>query len=183
LGLLQQVAECPGNLAGLPIQQRRPLRYIQTWIPQDGASITAATSCEKSDWRYFTVLGSYGFVKNITTSTIIGSDQGNVHWRYYDIWAGPAEISPVHRFVAAWSYQLPFGKGKTYAMTGVMDGVFGGWYVSGITDFSTGSNRTVTTGDNTGSGLKYLDVIAQALKMSGAASPADRQIGGIIGPY
>jgi hypothetical protein len=27
------------------------------------------------------------------------------------------------------------------------------WTVSGITEFSTGSNRTVTTGDNTGSGL------------------------------
>lgn len=36
---------------------------------------------------------------------------------------------------------------------------------------------------NTGSGLKYLDVIAQALKMSAASPPAERQIGGIIGPY
>ncbi len=36
---------------------------------------------------------------------------------------------------------------------------------------------------NTGSGLKYLDVIAQAMKMSGAAPPVPRQVGGIIGPY
>jgi threonine synthase len=36
---------------------------------------------------------------------------------------------------------------------------------------------------NTGSGLKYLDVIAQAMKMSAATPPASRQIGGIIGPY
>ncbi|MCI0354853.1 MAG: threonine synthase [Acidobacteria bacterium] len=36
---------------------------------------------------------------------------------------------------------------------------------------------------NTGSGLKYLDVIAQALKPAGAEQPASRQVGGIIGPY
>jgi len=38
-------------------------------------------------------------------------------------------------------------------MKGVMDGVFGGWNVSGITELSTGSPRTIQTGDNTGSAL------------------------------
>ncbi len=151
-------AELPqGSLAGLPIQQRRPFpgwQAIQTWIPGGWGKYHGGNiSVRNQTWRGLTVLGSYGFVKNITTSTIIGSDQGNVHWRYFDIWAGPAEISPVHRFVAAWSYQLPFGKGKTHNMTGVMDGVFGGWNVSGITEFSTGSPRTIQTGDNTGSAL------------------------------
>jgi threonine synthase len=43
---------------------------------------------------------------------------------------------------------------------------------------------------NTGSGLKYLDVVADNLGMKagserkpGARAPAARQIGGIIGPY
>jgi len=42
---------------------------------------------------------------------------------------------------------------------------------------------------NTGTGLKYIDVVAQAMGVrravnsSGAAKPAERQIGGIIGPY
>jgi len=43
---------------------------------------------------------------------------------------------------------------------------------------------------NTGSGLKYIDVIADALKISSAAPPAStmtvpatRNIGGIIQPY
>jgi hypothetical protein len=40
-------------------------------------------------------------------------------------------------------------------MTGSMDGVFGGWNVSGITEFSTGSPRTIQTGDNTGSALGF----------------------------
>jgi threonine synthase len=36
---------------------------------------------------------------------------------------------------------------------------------------------------NTGSGLKYIDVIAQALKISPAQQPAARNLGGIIQPY
>ncbi len=36
---------------------------------------------------------------------------------------------------------------------------------------------------NTGSGLKYLDVIAEAMKPVESTRPSSRQIGGIIGPY
>ncbi len=36
---------------------------------------------------------------------------------------------------------------------------------------------------NTGSGLKYLDVVASAMKISRTQAPASRAIGGIIGPY
>jgi hypothetical protein len=57
------------------------------------------------------VLGSYGFVKNITTSTIIGSDQGNVHWRYNDIWLDRLRSLPF-TVCAAWSYQGLLERGK-----------------------------------------------------------------------
>jgi hypothetical protein len=36
---------------------------------------------------------------------------------------------------------------------------------------------------NTGSGLKYLDVIESQKKFEQQFAPASRQIGGIIGPY
>jgi hypothetical protein len=36
---------------------------------------------------------------------------------------------------------------------------------------------------NTGSGLKYLDVIEDQKKTQHQLAPASRQIGGIIGPY
>src|SRR5262249_19752966 len=43
---------------------------------------------------------------------------------------------------------------------------------------------------NTGAGLKYIDVVAEAMGLAGrngsqsaASKPKDRQIGGIIGPY
>jgi threonine synthase len=44
------------------------------------------------------------------------------------------------------------------------------------------TDRTVIF--NTGSGYKYIDVLADALKIRPAAKlPAGRNIGGIIGPY
>jgi threonine synthase len=36
---------------------------------------------------------------------------------------------------------------------------------------------------NTGTGLKYLDVMGGEMKVAAPKAPASRQIGGIIGPY
>ena len=49
-------------------------------------------------------------------------------------------VNPRHRISAASIYQLPFGKGRKY-MSGanrLVDGVFGGWALSGIFSFNTG---------------------------------------------
>jgi hypothetical protein len=51
----------------------------------------------------------------------------------------PAE-NPRHRLTGAAIYQLPFGKGRKY-MSGanrIVDGVFGGWSLSGLASFNTG---------------------------------------------
>jgi hypothetical protein len=57
----------------------------------------------------------------------------------------PADIDRPHRFVANFSYDLPFGKGK--AMLGslsgtggaVLDRIVGGWVINGIYSYETGS--------------------------------------------
>ncbi|MDZ4799635.1 MAG: carboxypeptidase-like regulatory domain-containing protein [Bryobacteraceae bacterium] len=49
-------------------------------------------------------------------------------------------VNPRHRLTGAAIYQLPFGKGRTY-MSGanrVVDGLFGGWSLSGLFSFNTG---------------------------------------------
>jgi hypothetical protein len=45
-----------------------------------------------------------------------------------------------HRLTGAAIYQLPFGKGRKYAnnMNRALDGIFGGWALSGIFTFNTG---------------------------------------------
>jgi hypothetical protein len=53
---------------------------------------------------------------------------------------GPSDFDVNHRFVAAYVYQLPFGRGKKLAanVNRVADALVGGWELTGITTFQTG---------------------------------------------
>ena len=50
-------------------------------------------------------------------------------------------VNPHHRFTAAGTYQLPFGKGRTFLNSAprVVDGVLGGWQIAGSWTASSGS--------------------------------------------
>ncbi len=55
-----------------------------------------------------------------------------------------------HRFVTAFVYELPFGKGRSSFNDGVAAWVLGGWRVSGIFTHRTGRPFSVTAGENGG---------------------------------
>jgi Carboxypeptidase regulatory-like domain len=74
---------------------------------------------------------------------------------------GNVSYSPRHRWTSAVSYDLPFGSGKRYGsgFAPVLNGIFGGWQLSGIFVLQTGgfltpvvggidptNNRSITTG-------------------------------------
>jgi hypothetical protein len=72
---------------------------------------------------------------------------------------GPSDFNATHRAVVSYIYQLPFGTGKRFlnGSNRVLDGVFGGWQINGITTAQTGSPFTpiISGGDtaiNAGSG-------------------------------
>ena len=93
------------------------------------------------------------WAKNLSSSVSpIANDRNNLDYRQWNLWHGKAALTPDRRFVSAWSYRLPVGKGLKYNMTGVMDVVLGGWILSGITEFSTGVPQTVMDLDNSGTG-------------------------------
>ncbi len=52
---------------------------------------------------------------------------------------GPAGYDRKYMYTQAWVYELPVGKGKKYAMSGVADAVLGGWSVNGIFSAYTGT--------------------------------------------
>jgi len=65
-------------------------------------------------------------------------------------WANPAAERSLsaqdirHRLVVSYVYELPFGKGKTFLNRGgPVDVLLGGWQVTGIASFSSGSPFTV----------------------------------------
>jgi hypothetical protein len=49
-----------------------------------------------------------------------------------------------HVFQMGWVYELPFGKGKSYAKSGVAAAVFGNWVVNGVVSAFTGTPFTVS---------------------------------------
>jgi hypothetical protein len=66
--------------------------------------------------------------------------------RFPQLEYGNADFDIRHRFVLSYFYELPFGKGKTFAgnASGVLDQIIGGWQVAGITTASTGNYFTPT---------------------------------------
>jgi hypothetical protein len=56
-----------------------------------------------------------------------------------------------HRVVLSPIYELPFGQGKRWASSGPANRIIGGWTVSAIASWESGSPINITQADNTGS--------------------------------
>jgi len=48
--------------------------------------------------------------------------------------------------ILAWSYELPFGKGKRYSFTGVKNEIFGGWRISATQRYDRGRPLSISMG-------------------------------------
>jgi hypothetical protein len=71
-----------------------------------------------------------------------------------DAWHGPSGFDVRHRAVISYVYELPFGGGRRWMNEagGLLQGIVGGWQLSGITTLTTGRPFTVQlqTGVNNG---------------------------------
>ena len=84
----------------------------------------------------FTFQGAYTWSKDMTVEyndVANSNNAGNLAQQY-----GPATFSRPQRFVANYSYDLPFG-----THTGALQKVLGGWNVSGVTVVQGGSPMTI----------------------------------------
>ncbi|MBI2688107.1 MAG: TonB-dependent receptor [Acidobacteria bacterium] len=98
---------------------------------------------------------SYGFAYTAAKSSDAGSAQRDIIPNAYDasaLW-GPSDFDTRHVAVINFIYELPFFRSST----GATKTLLGGWQVSGVTQFQTGTPGTVATGDDfagvgTGSG-------------------------------
>ncbi len=57
---------------------------------------------------------------------------------------GNADSIRTHYVVINFTYDLPFGKGRHFALSGVEDKILGGWQVAGISSLGTGQPFSVT---------------------------------------
>ena len=63
-----------------------------------------------------------------------------------DAWHGPSGFDVRHRAVVSYVYELPFGTGRRYLSEagGLVQGIVGGWQLSGITTMTTGRPFSVS---------------------------------------
>jgi len=158
----ENAADLPvGPLANLSLQQRRRFPQwgtIGTWAPIGwGRYNGLVASVKNTGWHGLMLMANFTWAKNIISSDFGNSDIGNTNFRYPYIRAGDAAFTPRRRFIAGYHYELPFGKGKSYAssFSPVLDKLVSGWALSGITEFSTGSRAAALTNDASGTALSY----------------------------
>ncbi len=87
----------------------------------------------------FTVLGSYTWSKSITDGNISagGGDSGQ---DYYNrrLEKTIADYDVPQLLSIAYTYELPFGKGKEFLNNGIASQLLGGWQLTGIQQYQTG---------------------------------------------
>lgn len=148
-----------GALADVSVQDRRPFPQwsdIETWAPIGWAKYNAlVASVKNTGWHGLTVMANYTYAKNIVSSDFGESDQGNENFRNPYIDSGDAAFTPRSRFISGYTYQLPFGQGKSFAssLSPVLNKLVSGWSISGISEFSTGSLTSSYGPDNTGTAM------------------------------
>lgn len=116
----------------------------------------------------------YTFARWYDNAPFVGENAaslGDHDWfqNIYDFaseWSLSGNHSP-HRMVFSPVYELPFGKGKRFKLSGPLDAIAGGWQVSGIYTFQSGSPFGVTVlngprdvkGDNAADATLYANLV------------------------
>jgi hypothetical protein len=66
--------------------------------------------------------------------------------RNFRAWRGPSDFDVLNRVVFSYVYELPFGKGRQFAQSGLLSWIVGGFRTSGSYTFASGKPFTVSSG-------------------------------------
>ncbi|MGA8029647.1 MAG: TonB-dependent receptor [Bryobacteraceae bacterium] len=88
---------------------------------------------------------NYAFSRSIDTGTGSGHGSGvDIYQNAYSPAAnyGLSDFNATHTLAGQFVYEVPFGKGRQFALHGVLDEVLGGWRLSGVLQWHTGTPFT-----------------------------------------
>jgi hypothetical protein len=129
----------PGNVQSLlPYPQYARIQAFNNWATSSyqGASVKV----ERRLSRGLSYMVAYTFSKSLDlVSTLNSGPQWTDPFNRRSA-RGPSDFDARNRFSAAYSYELPFGKGKPLwgNATGILDKFVSGWGARGVTFFQTG---------------------------------------------
>jgi hypothetical protein len=98
---------------------------------------------------------------------------------------GNVSFTDRQRFLATFLYELPIGKGRRFAANSskLVDGIIGGWEISGVIVAQTGPFMTITApGDPSGTGFNVLQGDGRADTVAGVSPYAGQSLSQWINP-
>jgi len=148
----------------IPAQNRRPLFSVYPLVTQTSVTDSWAVSnyhslqmsARQRYARGLEFLASYTLSKTLTDNlgyygsagvAAQGAYSGNAYNRHgYNY--GPAFFDARHNFIISGTYELPFGKGRSFGgnVHPAVNALLGGWNIGSIVQYHTGFPVTVTLG-------------------------------------
>jgi outer membrane receptor protein involved in Fe transport len=150
MGMDLNSAQLPqGEWADKTLQERRLFPQwgrVRTVLPIGWSKYNAfIASLKNREWHGLTLMANFTWAKGTITNNPARSEFGVSSIFAPYILAGESAWVPRNSLQTGYNYTLPFGRGKAFGNSGgpVLDKLVGGWSVSGITWFSTGSPQPV----------------------------------------
>ncbi|HEY6939499.1 MAG TPA: carboxypeptidase-like regulatory domain-containing protein [Terriglobales bacterium] len=153
----------PGAPCGNKTGRFWPLQYssLYSWVTDGTSSYNAGQLMLRHQMSHGLQMDfSYTFGKSIdlgsdaermTSGGGVGND--TVFSEILDSWnpgknRGPSDFDTRHVITADWVYELPVGRGKTFAgrASGWLDALIGGWQISGLNRWTSGLPFSVQSG-------------------------------------
>ena len=132
------------------VDARRPIRGVgNVFLYAPLFNSTYHAFLAKLERRFsggFNLLAAYTYGHSLDggSSNNDSSDPGPQDTRNLKAHHGNSNFDITHRFVTSGVWELPFGKGRPFATSGVLSAVAGGWQLSGIWSAQTGLPYSVT---------------------------------------
>ena len=140
------------------VQARRPFQNISSMRVAQSEGLATYHGIESSIQQRFA--SGLSFLANYTWSRTI-DNQGSIDLRNYMLDKALSGFHMAHRFSAAGVWELPFGRGRQFGSnwSGPVNGILGGWQLSGWLVLRTGTPLSVgIQGDNLNTGGGYQQV-------------------------
>ena len=89
------------------------------------------------------IQGNYTFSKSIDDASIASSGTGNNFTRQFPyartLDRGYSDYDIRHRLAVNYFYSLPFGRGRAWLRSGMLERIFGGWHIGGVVSARSGT--------------------------------------------
>jgi hypothetical protein len=169
--------QVPGlGLAGQPlVQQFGRTATSPEYKPLGTTSYNALqATLQRRFAQGYQISGAYTWSKTMGVSTDIEGTPRIQALSYFDLNRAVLNFDRTHVFNLSGLWELPFGKGKSWATSGVASALLGGWQLNGIFTVMTGLPVAVTasgTSLNLPGSTQRADQVLPEVRVTGEAGP------------